>query len=57
MAFVQKCGKRFCVFQGNTGERLSSFPKRAGAVDEMQRLHRKNKPTASNRGKSARKRF
>ena len=56
MAYVEKCGKSFCVKQGNTGKTLSKFKNRKDATMEMQRLHRKNKPSAKNKGKSARKR-
>ena len=57
MAYVKKSGKRFQVRQGNNNDLLSSFSTRKAAEEEMDRLHRKNKPKSSNRGGSARKRF
>lgn len=55
MAFIQKSGKRFCVKKGNTGETLSCFSSRKNANTELSRLHSKNMPKQSNRGKSAKK--
>ena len=58
MAYVQKSGKRYCVKKGNTGETLSCFTGKEGKMNadaELKRLHRKNMPKASNRGKSAQK--
>lgn len=56
MAFVQKAGSRFAVKKGNSGKTLSTFGSKKKAIEERDRLHRKNMPKASNRGKSARKR-
>lgn len=59
MAFVQKKGKSFQVRKGNDGSLLSSFSGKNAkkrADKEVSRLHRKNMPKSSNRGKSARKR-
>lgn len=54
-AFVRKVGSRFVVFQGNNGRRLSSWATQAEAEEEVDRLHRKNNPSSSNRGTSARR--
>ena len=56
MAFVEKKGKRYQVKKGNDGSFLSSFTTKKAADAERDRLHRKNKPTSANRGKSAKKR-
>lgn len=53
-AFVKAVGSRFGVFQGNNGRQLSTWPTRAEAIEERDRLHRKNKPSSANRGASAR---
>ena len=55
MAFIKKSGKSFAVKQGNTGKTLSRFSTRKAAAAEVTKLHAKNKPKASNRGKSASK--
>lgn len=55
MAFVKKVGSKYGVFQGNTGERQSTFGSKKAADEEVARLHKKNKPKASNKGKSAAK--
>lgn len=57
MAFVEKRGSRYLVKQGNTGECLSSFGSKKKADNEVNRLHRKNKPKQVNRGASAKKKF
>lgn len=57
MAFIKKVGSRFQVRQGNNNDLLSSFSSRKKAEKEVKRLHKKNKPKSSNRGKSANKRF
>lgn len=57
MAFIVKSGKRFQVRQGNNNDLLSSFSTRKAAKVEVGKLHKKNKPKTSNRGKSAKKRF
>jgi len=59
MAFTKKTKTGVQVRQGNNNDLLTTFTgknaaKRANA--EVKRLHKKNKPKASNRGKSARKR-
>ncbi len=58
MAFKQKTKSGYVVKQGNTGKVLSRFSgsKAASrATIEVARLHKKNMPKQSNRGKSARK--
>jgi hypothetical protein len=57
MAFVTRSGKSFAVRQGNNFRLLSTFKSRPKATKERDRLHRKNKPRASNKGASARKDF
>ena len=60
MAFVTGSKGRFCVKKGNSGKTLSCFSGKGAkgkATKEMNRLHRKNKPKASARGKSAAKKF
>ncbi len=56
MAFVEKRGNSFAVIQGNNGRVLSRFGNSDAAKEEVSRLHSKNKPSTSNRGKSAQKR-
>jgi hypothetical protein len=51
MAFV--VGK--CVFQGNSGKKLSCYSSPKEAKKRMAQLHRIHKPKKSNRGKSAKK--
>ncbi len=57
MAFVTKKGSRFTVRQGNNFKVLSSFSSRSAALKERDRLHKKNKPKASAKGATARKKF
>ena len=57
MAFVKKSGKKYQVRQGNNNDLLGTFNSREAAEKEVERLHKKNKPEAKNRGKSAGKRF
>ena len=57
MAFIRKVGSKYQVRQGNNNDLLGSFSSRDAAQKEVDRLHRKNKPKASNRGKSASKKF
>lgn len=57
MAFITKSGSRFAVRQGNNFKLLSTFGSRSKAEEERDRLHRKNKPRASNRANKARKKF
>ena len=57
MAFVKKVGRRYQVRQGNNNDLLSTFSGRARAAKEVKRLHKKNKPKASNRGGNAARRF
>ena len=55
MAFIKKNGARYQVRQGNNNDLLGSFSSRAAAQKEVNRLHKKNKPSSTNRGTSARK--
>jgi hypothetical protein len=55
MAFVKKSGSRFQVRQGNNDKVLSTFGSKKAADQEVARLHRKNDPKSSNRGKRAAK--
>ena len=60
MAFSEKTKSGYCVKQGNTGKTLSCFrgkDAKKKADSEISRLHKKNKPKASNKGKSASKKF
>jgi hypothetical protein len=57
MAFVKQTGKGFGVFQGNTGERLSTHSSRKVAEDRVAALHKEHDPMRSNRGKAAAKKF
>ena len=53
-AFVKRVGSRWVVFQGNTGKQLTTWLSESDAIKERDRLHRKNNPSAANRGASAR---
>ncbi len=55
MAYVKKTGKSFGVFKGNSGKKLSTFKSRKKANSRLKTLHKKNKPKASNRGTTARR--
>lgn len=55
-AFVEKAGGMYVVRQGNNGKELSRWKSKKDADNERDRLHRKNKPSGTNRGKSAKKR-
>ena len=58
MAFIQKTKNGYCVKKGTTGETLSCFTGKEAktkAGTELSRLHKKNQPKRSNRGKSAAK--
>ena len=55
-AFVEQRGSRFAVIQGNNGRQLSSWGTKQQADDEVDRLHRKNKPKTTNRGGQAKER-
>lgn len=57
MAFVRKVGNRYQVRQGNNNDLLATFSSKKAADDEVERLHKKNKPKSSNRGASAKKAF
>jgi hypothetical protein len=57
MAFIKKAGSRYQVRQGNNNKLLSSFSSKKDAEEERDKLHRKNKPSGSNKGASARKMF
>ena len=54
MAFVEKKGNGYVVRQGNTGRELSIHGSQAAANKEVDRLHKKNKPRAENKGNTAR---
>jgi len=56
MAFVTKEGSKYVVHHGVTGENLSSHSSRSESEAERDRLHRKNKPKATNKGASAKAR-
>jgi hypothetical protein len=60
MAFTEKTKTGYVVKKGNSGEVLTRFSgknakKRADM--EVAKLHKKNKPKSSSRGKSASKKF
>lgn len=61
MAFIEKSGKSgYSVKKGNSGEVLATFrgkDAKKKAEAEVSRLHRKNMPKQSSRGKSAQKKF
>lgn len=60
MAFVRKSDGSFQVRQGNNNDLLTTFSGKDAAKkarEEVARLHRKNKPKTSNRGKSAKTDF
>lgn len=47
--------KKNMVFKGDNGEKLSTEKSPAAAKKRVNKLHKINKPLASNRGKSAQK--
>jgi len=58
MAYIKKTKSGYAVKKGDTGKTLSTFTgkeARQRAGTELKRLHAKNKPLPSNRGKSAAK--
>ena len=56
MAFIVKKGSKYQVRQGNNNDLLLSTNSKKKAEDHLAFLHAKNKPKATNRGASAKKR-
>ena len=58
MAFKVKTKKGYCIKQGNTGKTVKCFTgkdAKKNADAHITKLHKKNNPKKSNRGKSAAK--
>lgn len=62
MAFIIKTpsGKGYTIKHGSTGKTIKSFYGKGSkerAEKELREIHKRNKPKASNRGKSAKTRY